>query len=141
MNSIPPLSERCRAEATRDVVFLFQRCRIVVFKIPDDPDDDGEFQHDGEGICLGDTDERGCWRPRHDSEYLTNRQLVEMECAYEEWDTEGVWLSREEANAFGERYHYNYRDGWRVYGIPSNGLLAEAIKQHDSTRQSAGGAA
>lgn len=96
--------------------------------------EDGEYGHDGDGIILGDTNERGYWEAREDAEYLTYERLSQMEpegggvCAVEWWETERVFLSREEATAYGESQAHNYRHGWRVYGVPSEGELAELIK-------------
>jgi hypothetical protein len=60
-------------------------------------------------------------------------ELSEMECggvscAVERWDTEGVWLDRGEAEAFGHAKHYRYQDGWRVYGMPAYGELAKLLR-------------
>lgn len=44
------------------------------------------------------------------------------------WRTEGVWLSREEAEAFAKATEYNFPNGWRVYGTCANGELAQLLK-------------
>ena len=57
------------------------------------------------------------------------------DCDYEVnyWDTERVYFTREEAEAYAESrpYHYGKNgDGWRVYCTNSEGQLAELLKQH-----------
>lgn len=43
-------------------------------------------------------------------------------------EVEGVWLSRQEAEAFARSHEYRWPGGWQVYGLPANGKLAELIK-------------
>lgn len=132
----PNFDERCSHEATRDVVFLLQARRWIFTGIPRTLD--GEYGHDGEGMLLGDT-KNGFWEPRENAEYLTGKQLAEMEdaegvpCAIETWKTERVFLSREEGTRYGERRSYNYSDGWRVYGVPSEGELPKIIRCSERT--------
>ncbi len=45
------------------------------------------------------------------------------------WDTEMVFWSREEGEAYGKRRDYNYRDGWRVYCVCANDTLAALLKE------------
>ena len=51
-----------------------------------------------------------------------------------DWRTEGVWLSREEAESWAESTAYNHGgiEGrgktWRVYGVCANGELAELLE-------------
>lgn len=45
----------------------------------------------------------------------------------EKWHVDSVWLSREEAEAFRKSHSYRWTDS-QVYGVPSNGELAELIK-------------
>lgn len=83
--SIPSFSDRCYAEATRDVVFLFQVC------------------------------------------------LNPVRNSVRNWNTERVFLSREEAEDFGRATQHRYPGGgkgvgWRVYGVPSEGRLAELVR-------------
>jgi len=123
--------ERCRAECTRDVIFLFQVRRYIATGYP--YTSDGEYCHDGDGVILGDVDEQRRWTPREGAEHLTTEQLLEMTtlddvpCLIETWETASVYLTREEAESFGRRTEYNYRDGWRVYGVPANGKLAALL--------------
>lgn len=71
-------SERCRREATRDVIFLLR------------------YKHSKRSMRFT--------------------------------EVEGVWLSREEAEAFAKGHEYRWPGGWQVYGLPANGKLAELIK-------------
>lgn len=125
-------AERCRQEATRDVIFLFQRGEWILHGLPWTTD--GEYCHNGDGVQLGDVDERGHWTPR-DVATLTNEELAEMmtfhdvPCAEKTWRTERVFLTREEGEAYGKRFDYNYREGWRVYGVPAEGSLAQLLRK------------
>lgn len=44
------------------------------------------------------------------------------------WRTSGVFLTREEGEEFGRSTDYRYAHGWRVYGVPAEGELAQLIK-------------
>jgi hypothetical protein len=49
------------------------------------------------------------------------------------WHTETVFLTRREANAFGERRPYVYGkkgQGWRIFGVVCDGLMADLLGQH-----------
>ncbi len=48
----------------------------------------------------------------------------------EDWHTESVWFTREEAERFGEATHYRYSCGHRVYCICAEGELATLLKAH-----------
>lgn len=121
----PSFRERCEAESTRDVVFLFQWRKLFwsgVFPDGWSPDCDGHLAPDEDN---------------HDDAYKSMLQCFNEDLqagdydtpvVFGEWVTEGVYLSREEAEKHGNARHYNYPDGWRAYGIPSNGELAQLIK-------------
>jgi hypothetical protein len=47
-----------------------------------------------------------------------------------EWTTETVFLSREEAQRFGDKHTYRW-NCWRVYFIPASGELAELLRRLD----------
>jgi hypothetical protein len=116
-------SERCQREATRDVIFLFQaRCDVVTSYPPGvQYDGDGGFERveDDDGNCLP------------EPEPVTVADIREMgdEYTVDRWNTEGVWLDRDEAETYGNAHAYNYPDGWRVYGVPSYGQLAEMLRK------------
>ncbi len=131
MNS---LKERSRVECTQNVVFLFQVARWRVVALP--WTSDGEYSHDGEGILLGDVVDH-VWRPKEDSEYLTNEQLEGMEsvdgapCAFKDWETKAVFLTRPNAESYGETFSYRWPDGWRVFGVPAMGMLLKVIETRE----------
>lgn len=60
------------------------------------------------------------WRPGHPGEHSIG------------WMTDSVWLDRDEAEKFAKAHEYNYCNGWRVYGAPSHGQLAELLKSQDT---------
>lgn len=130
------LSDRAATEATRSPVFLFQERIWRVTGLPY-RSGDGEYGHDSEGVILGDT-VSGFWEPRSDAEYLTYEELSEMEdingvpCAYEEWSTKHVWLSRPEAEAHGEKFSYRYSNGWLVFAVPAASQLVNSIEVAES---------
>ena len=104
-----PFAERCSDECTRDVIFLFQRRRWNLHDY-DHPERDVLIPMEkihAEGWEFGDWDHP---------------------CVTESWHTEGVYLTREEATAYGKRRDYNFADGWRVYGVCAEGELVELIK-------------
>ena len=122
---------RCRQEATRSVIFLFQIKQLNLVGYPHA--EDGEYCHDGDGVILGDTIGNE-WRPRDDAEYLTTEQLETMEtdeggpCVVTHWQTLGVFMSRVEAEEYGRKTDHRYKDGWRVYGVPAEGHLEHLLR-------------
>jgi hypothetical protein len=112
----PKHLDRCQREATRDVVFLFQR-RMLRWtgRVPDG------YYIAGEHLVESGSLEISTLRDLHNahgSEYV-----------HETWHVEGVWLDREEAEAFGKLRSYNYPDGWRVYGVCAEGELAAVLRR------------
>ena len=112
--------QRCQAEATANVVFLFQRRLWSVVGLPRGH----AMDPDGDVFPEGDPD----------AAPLSYAKLAKMDrpdggpCAVEKWHTELVFLSREEAEQYGRDKDYNYRHGWRVYGVPACGELAEVLR-------------
>ena len=54
-------------------------------------------------------------------------------CYVEFWETEAVYLTREEAKAHGEARPYAWgkqNEGWKIYGVPAKGLMVELLGQH-----------
>lgn len=52
----------------------------------------------------------------------------------EHWRTEGVFLTKNEAKEHGNSRTYawgKYNHGWRVYGVPCRGLMAELLGKHN----------
>jgi len=128
----PTFAERCYAESTRDVIFLFQRRKWNLHGLPD-----GYHTYDG-GVYAGGEDPEGDDYDHPERNVLISLETIYGEgwefgdwdhpCVTSEWITESVWLSREEATAYGNAKSYNFTDGWRVYGVCANGELAELIK-------------
>jgi hypothetical protein len=122
-------------ECTRDPIFLFQRRRWVVLGAP------SGYDFDDEGDCVALEDVEGSDVDGNPAgtvlsgEDLAGRRFGEWDtpCALETWDTEHVFLSREEGEAYGRARAYNYRDGWRVYCVCAEGQLADALKAHGET--------
>jgi len=57
----------------------------------------------------------------------------ECNCVIITWETENVFLTREEANRHGERRPYAWGkkgEGWRIYGVMCKGLMAEILGKH-----------
>jgi predicted nucleic-acid-binding Zn-ribbon protein len=52
---------------------------------------------------------------------------------YIEWKTESVFLTREEAEAFGKAREYRW-DKWKVYCVPCDGELATILKNYEPTQ-------
>ncbi len=43
------------------------------------------------------------------------------------WETIKVFLTREEGEAYAKARTYDFHQGWRVYGVPAEGPLAQLI--------------
>ena len=113
--------DRCREEGTRDVIFLFQVRQVIPTDVPS-------------GCVIG--DEGILESANLQGPYLTGDQLLDRECAIETWRTASVWLTREEAEAFGERNRHNYGEkdkGWMVYGVPAEGCSPDCCAKRPDT--------
>lgn len=100
-------------EITRDPIFLFQRKRHHYDSATHDMyDADRECHIDDNGNRLSSAD------------------LVERELACPFWQTEYVYFTREEAEAYGRSRPYDHGEagsGWRVYCVCANGELAKLL--------------
>lgn len=109
------------SEITRDPIFLFQRRRWNLVSEPA-----GWTWEDG-GLCPEDCqhedDSKDCGLSGFDT---LNKRFPEHIISW--WDTELVFFTREEGEAFGRRKAYNYPDGWRVYCVCAQGDLAALLK-------------
>ena len=109
-------------EATRDPIFLFQEHVIDI-----NQEADVEWDSDLESLIISGT----CIQ-------LDDSDLVDRGWAYINWRTIGVFLTREEAENFGERTHYRYGSGknidWRVYciALERDSELANMLNKVDS---------
>lgn len=127
--------ERCKKECTRDAIFLFQRKVINWHHIPDGwqySDDilymikeDAEFATEDEIELFRDFSQ-----PQVSLKEMAERitDYDNWEYVTEHWETESVFLTREEGENYGNAKHYNYPNGWRVYCVCAEGKLAELIK-------------
>lgn len=109
MTAAPTIKERgdwCYHEATRDVIFILQSARKHW------SEDDCRLKHMAEAEAEGNDDHE--WEP--------------CDTCWTEWRPEGVWLSRKEAEEYGEARAYRWKDGWRVYGLCAEGELAKLLK-------------
>ena len=118
-------------EATFSPIFLFQRRKWIYTGVPEGYD----YVFDYGVVKVGDDDLPIMNDDNDFVEVLTNEQLAEMiqgdwdvPCAIETWETDKVFLTRQEAETYGKNRSYNYREGWRVYSVNCYGELAEALK-------------
>lgn len=103
-------------ECTRDPIFLFQFWRWRLIREPE-----GHLIDDGAVYPL---------EGYPDVEARTIDELLSMKCAVAWWETESVWLTREEAERYGTTRSYNYPDGWRVYCVCAEGRLGALLREH-----------
>lgn len=55
-------------------------------------------------------------------------------CFTTHWNTEGVFLTREEVRSHGKARPYEWGDedeGWRIYGTQAHGIMVELLGQHN----------
>lgn len=113
-------AERCREECARDVLFLFQLRTITWTDTPEGYEWDSDVMRK-----LPDNDNED------DPEEMDDEEMLNRGSAVESWRTEGVYLSREEGESFGESKSYKYGEknkNWRVYCVPANGKLTDLIR-------------
>ena len=108
-------------EATRDPIFLFQLPRIHY-------NEDG-FYEVKYNADLGELVKTGT------NNVLCDRDIINKGWADVAWDTIGVFLTREEAEEFGETTSYRYgvngkNVDWRVYciALEKDSVLAEILR-------------
>lgn len=109
---------RCKQEATRDVIFLFQHRQIKwTGLVPEGYNFDGEnVVHKATGLPTS-VDQL---LKEHGRDYVS-----------ESWRVVGVWLDRKEAEAWGDSQSHNYgkkNKEWRVYGTCAEGDLAALLR-------------
>lgn len=116
-----PYRDRCEQECLAKPIFLFQSNRICVWDIPEGYEyDDGFAYWIGEG------------EPKYGRE-LSNVELSKMEnvdgkpYAMDNWNTEKVFLTREDGENYGRAKHYRFPEGWRVYSVPCDNELWKII--------------
>lgn len=99
------------AEATRDPIFLLQR-RIVLLAHTD-------------GYTCDEHTVREL-----DDEVVSNDELIRRGHAVEYWETESVFFTRAEGEAWAESHAYRWPDGYRVYCVPAEGELRGVLALH-----------
>ncbi len=102
-----------KEEMTRDPIFLLQLGRFI-------PSD--RFEWDADKELFFDASE-DCW--------FDDDALIDMGAGQLEWITQSVWLSREEAEDYGNRKSYDFGEkgkDWRVWCVPADGRLADFLK-------------
>ena len=104
-------------EATRDPIFLFQRKRITwsQLALPEGFEFDDDFNI---------TDASDEYVAEDDPRLFKNGNIGFY------WDTESVFFTREEGEAWGRSKSYNYKFGWRVYCVCAEGSLAALLRAH-----------
>ena len=58
----------------------------------------------------------------------TAAHALGVEWVPDEWTTESVWFTREEAEAWATRHAYRFAEGWRVYCLCAEGALAKLLR-------------
>lgn len=64
---------------------------------------------------------------------LTEKDEARCDCYSREWLTQVVFLTQEEAIAWGESRPYAWGkqdEGWRIWGVPCCGKMAELLGRH-----------
>jgi hypothetical protein len=127
-------------EATRDPIFLLQSKQRVWTDLPA-----GWSCLDGTLISDGTIDNvrlQAVWpEARLDEDGLLSMSLSDVQerldgryCTVH-WQTERVFFTREEGEAWAEARAYNYPNGWRVYCVCCEGRLAEILKAADEAQE------
>ena len=109
-------SDIAHREATRDPIFLLQTGHFVLT--------DTRFEWD---------DDRGPYQDVfNDYGWLDEESLLNMGAGEIQWDTERVFLTREEGEEYALQRAYDYGEkgrNWRVYCVPCEGELADILKE------------
>lgn len=119
-----------RRTITRDVIFLLQARRI---QLTIEAADDIEISDGEDGFWKMDPDSEGMVLRNMDSgQEMTGKEaedfLLEHGRAVEIWDDVEIYGTHDEAQDVGEATDHRYPSGWRVYGMPLGGKLAEALR-------------
>ena len=137
---VKSFKERCQAECTGNVIFLLQSRFLNLVDMPYG----WEFDDDCASLLMTEQDadysteqqdsqfeswKEGCNDVEQPSMSITELYELNDEHFVEIWDTQCVFLSREEGEAFAEKHGYKYSQGWRVYGVCAVGQLVDLIKE------------
>ena len=127
-------------EGTRDPIFALQRKQIRVTEPPDgwewsDGEDGGFVWDEWTGNVTPETDpdvdfEEDC-KP-----FLSYKAAHARggENCIEWWETERIFLTREEGTAWVQRQEYNYSGGWRIYCMCAEGQLTKVLSDVRQTK-------
>lgn len=68
--------------------------------------------------------------------FQTKRRIyhTEVEQGVDVWHTERVFLLEKEARNYGASQEHNNREfgkGWRIWGVPCDGVMADLLGQHN----------
>lgn len=113
-------SERCKTEATKNVVFLLQRINLVVVGVPSGyemGEDGNHFVREEDEAVLSIKKAFKHSLETDDGQPAVIKELI----------AEKVFLTREEAESFAKAREYNYSYGWHVYGIPCEGEMVTKL--------------
>ena len=119
LNRHPLWSDRCKKEATRDVIFILFRLSYELVGTPCGY----HYNHDEEYKLLNDD--------THES--VENKDVFGTEtidgypAVIQRKYPVHIFLSREEAEKWASDRTYNYSDGYEVYGMPCEGELITAL--------------
>jgi hypothetical protein len=106
------------AESTQNPIWLFQTRHVEV------PDMISGVYYDDDEECYCEPQWNGDGKP------ISDKELIDDGYAIEYWQTESVWISREEAEGWGEQHSYDYGkkdEEWRVYCVCAKGELAKIL--------------
>lgn len=136
------------AECTRDPVFLFQRRHVVICCLPDGFGYDGDVWWVENFNAVGEAFQECVFGTADDGYEVDDDKLIAAMLSYtgdavayarEEFWTELVFWSREEAEQYGEAKQYRYHDGWRVFCVPAGGRLARLLNATEAANGEAAG--
>jgi len=124
-------------ECTRDPIFLLQIGYEQWVEYPDGVDSDGESLWVDDPAFVADwvkpfIDDEGdlqtteeFWKAAREQETGHGWPLL-----YTEWRTEGVFLTRAEAERWAKAHEYRCYP-WKVYCIPCDGELAKILREYE----------
>lgn len=134
-------SESSRREMTRTPVFvvLVETAQLLDYRDEDRPDsmerdDDGDLRHKATGECCCNTTAMPPCAHCTSNTRVTFNEIKALRNDDRpvtiETTVEGVWLTRQEAEAWLASKHYNYRKDQHayVYGVPADGELADVLR-------------
>jgi hypothetical protein len=120
------LQDRAKQECTDSPVFLFQVNRIIVRGYPDG------YESDGESVWWNSDDEGFYGDELSDKDLTKILDLDGIPYAFDNWETEKVYLTREDGEKFGRSREYRWPNGWRVYAVTADEKLKEIILKGES---------